>query len=250
MKKILLITLAIFSCMVMFADNFNLNKFNEIKKTNKINDLKKYCAESSPTLIGIQNGQHIFAFDFLLKNKNLTKDQVVNICKPFSDIVKNEKQSLIIGFIALEKAGLYTDAFVLSKQLYDEYKIKMPLERIANYYISKKDYNNANKLIDKYDLVRAKLKMAQTNKDYNSLWQISSNILCDKEIKNPKIATNILYNMFKFKPNKITKEEQIILLEKLYAKYPPAGANFNEWKDFATFINFKYKFLTRKNIIK
>ena len=114
MKKTLLIILVIFSCVAIFADNFDLNKFNEIKKSNKINDLKKYCVESNPTLIGIQNNQHMLAFDFLLKNKKLTKEQVINICQPFANLAQNEQQALIIGFIALEKADFSDDAVALA----------------------------------------------------------------------------------------------------------------------------------------
>ena len=81
------------------------------------------------------------------------------------------------------------------------------------------------------------------------LWKISQQILCYKSgVKNAKVATNILSNMFRYKPANITKQQQIILIEKLSKIYPVAGTDFKQWKQFISTISLKYKALTKKNL--
>ena len=54
--------------------------------------------------------------------------------------------------------------------------------------------------------------------------------------------------MFKYRPNSITKEEQIKFLEQISQRYPIPGTDFNQWKGFMGFVGYKYKVLTGKEL--
>ena len=55
---------AMLVAVVAFADNFDLAKFEQLKKTNNRQAVMKYCVESTPTTIGIENKQHFFAIRY------------------------------------------------------------------------------------------------------------------------------------------------------------------------------------------
>ena len=54
--------------------------------------------------------------------------------------------------------------------------------------------------------------------------------------------------MFRYKPQSVTKEQQIELLSKLAQIYPIPGSDFNKWKSFMGFVGYKYKALTGKDL--
>ena len=237
-----------FSC---FADKFDLTKFEQLKKAKNQQALLKYCAESTPTSIGIQNKQHYFAIRYLIgkKDTKLTKQQVLQIVKPFIQVSQKQITKDFIQFIAFQSANLIQDADKKAEYIYNTYKIRLQFGIIANRYIKLKQYNKALQIANKYNLVPIQLRVAKVNKDYKLLWETSEKILCFKSgVKNAKKATQILSDMFRYKPSSVTKQQQVQLIQKLSKIYPVAGTDFNEWKNFIAFISYKYKSLTGKTL--
>lgn len=248
MKKIILFIAMIMS-FACFADTFSLTKFEQLKKGNDKQALYKYCAESAPTAVGIQNKQHFFAIRYLIgkKDTKFTKEQVLQIVKPFVDATQKNITKDVIQFVGYQSANLYSDAEAKANQIYKKYNAKMPFGIIANRYIKNKDYIKAEQLAKTYNLIPIQLRLAKINKNYDMLWNASQKILCYKSgVKSPKIATQILSNMFRFKPKTVTKQQQIVLIQKLSKIYPVAGTNFEQWKSFVAFISYRYKTLTGK----
>lgn len=248
MKKIILFT-AMITSLACFADTFNLTKFEQLKKGSDKQALYKYCAESTPTAVGIQNKQHFFAIRYLIgkKDTKFTKEQVLQIVKPFVDVAQKDITKDIIQFVGYQSANLYSDAEAKANQIYKKYNAKMPFGIIANRYMKNKDYAKAEQLAKTYNLIPIQLRLAKINKDYEMLWETSQQILCYKSgVKNAKVATNILSDMFRYKPKNITKQEQIKLIQKLAKIYPVAGTDFKQWKTFVSFISYRYKLLAGK----
>ena len=247
--KIFMTFTAMLVVMATFADNFDLAKFEQINKTNNRQAVMKYCAESTPTAIGIENKQHFFAISYLIgkKDTKFTKEQVLQIVKPFVNVAEKPITKDMIEFIGLQSANLVQDSNAKAEQIYKKYNVKMQFGIIANRYIKNKDYAKASEIANKYELVPIQLRLAKTNKDYVALWNTSQKILCYKSgVKNAKKATQILGDMFRYKPSTVTKQQQIALIEKLAKIYPVAGTDFNQWKNFVSLISYRYKVLTGK----
>lgn len=247
--KILIIFVTIAMFLSCLANEFNLTKFEQLKKGNDKQALYKYCAESTPTAVGIQNKQHFFAIRYLIgkKDTKFTKEQVLQIVKPFVDATQKNITKDVIQFVGYQSANLYSDAEAKANQIYKKYNAKMQFGIIANRYMKNKDYAKAEQLAKTYNLIPIQLRLAKINKNYDMLWNASQKILCYKSgVKSPKIATQILSNMFRFKPKTVTKQQQIVLIQKLSKIYPVAGTNFEQWKSFVSFISYRYKTLTGK----
>lgn len=230
------------------AESFDLNKFKQLKDKKETEKLLKYCAQSTPTEIGIQNKQHLYAIKYFTKDENVkfTKEQVLSMVKPFVNVAKNDKTKNMIQFYGLQSAKLYENSNLKAKQIYANYKIKLPYGVIANRFIANKDYKSALQLANKYNLIMIKLKVAKINKDNQMIWNISKNILCYKSgVKNVNKATQILIDMYRYKPQSVTKQQQILFLQQLQKIYPVAGTNFQQWKPFIKVIYFKHKNLSK-----
>lgn len=247
--KIFISTIVMALTFTCFAANFELAKFEQLKKAKNISQMIKYCAQSAPTAVGIENKQHFFAIRYLIgkKDTKFTKQQVLQIVKPFVNAATNDKDKAVIQFIGLQSAGLHSDSQDKAQYIYSKFKNKHPYGIIALRYYREKNYDKALELANKYDLVVVKLRLAKQTKNYDMLWDASKKILLYKKgVKNPKVATSILADMFRFKPKTVTKQQQIQVFEKLSKIYPVPGTDFKQWKQFVSFVSFRYKMLSGK----
>ena len=85
--------------------------------------------------------------------------------------------------------------------------------------------------------------------DKNLTWQYGKQLLLmDGGYNNPVSANHAINRMFRYKPESVTKEQQIDFLSKLAQIYPIPGTDFNQWKTFMGFVGYKYKALTGKDL--
>ena len=218
MKKVDLLMMFSFASVFCFAESFSKAKFSDLYKNSR-NMVQKYCYEAE---ISKESNKYHAGFGVNYLVKELKEKDAKNIdayLNKFSAILASQRITAI-KIKAYYMAGLVQeskDLALKNRQLGSIYKeVLMPFFK---------------------------------TKDYTVVWEISkANLTKVGGISNPKVALNILNDMFKYIPNTITKEQQIALLETIAQKYPIPGTDFNQWKSFMGFVGYKYKALTGKEL--
>ena len=217
MKKITTIFL-MFVSVFCFAEAFSKAKFSDLHKNTR-NQLPKYCYEAQ--ISEESNTNHCtFGARYLIKDlKETRKTNIDAFIEKFSKKLNKDR-------IAAIKIQYYFMAGLVAESK----ELALTLKNKSNYY---------KQVI--YPFVQSK--------DYDMIWNISSEMLTKVGgMDSPKTAFLVINNMFKYKPNSISKEEQIKLLEILSEKYPTPGTDFAKWKEFMGFVGYKYKTLTGKQL--
>ena len=212
MKKFLLLALGTIFASSVFAEDFSVDKLKNIKD---FKDKTQYAYEakvSDNSTLG-----HMQLYFVYLKNKQvkLTVGQLIKHAQKFSKIKKYE-----------DGLGIAFAMFGFEKEAIVQYNETQNMNIIHQLYIK---YKN--------------------DKNFDKCWQYGTKLLTQLGgFNNPNKCTEIIHVIFRYKPTKITKEEQIKFLEQIVQIYPIPGTDFNQWKNFMGFVGFKYKALTGKEL--
>ena len=242
MKKLIVFALCAISACSVFAEPFSKAKFDEIWKTRNLKQLRKYCQNAQPSSQSDAKHMNQCFAQYRSSKTRLNKQQILqktqNFKKVLSDAEYQRGLRLVYGLFGIEE--------------------QIAINSSSSNYVKKRfhsgliifgDYKKALAFAQKYDLKQQKVDDARLLKDDNKYWKYAKQYLTIRGgNNNPQENVKVITYMFRYKPQSVTKEQQIELLSKLAQIYPIPGTDFNKWKAFMGFVGFKYKALTGKDL--
>ena len=226
MSKFLLILVGLFTVTSVFAEAYSTTKMRELIKSGNYKDMTKYAYESQVSndtgWAHIDNA--IAYFIRCVKNCDASVQQIEQQIAKFKDkIGKKTMDRIRIKYYSW--CGHDKEAANILKNYETEY------DYASDYYF----YRYVN--------------VRDVKHDKNLTWQYGKQLLLmDGGFNNPVSANIAINRIFRYKPESVTKEQQIEFLSKLADIYPIPGTDFNQWKNFMGFVGFKYKQLTKKQL--
>ena len=225
MGKFLFILVGLFAITSVFAQQYSTAKMKQLIKKNYMDSIK-YAYESQVSddtgWTHIENAMAYFTN--CIKKSDATVQQIdQQIAKFIGKCNKRVIDRTKIKYYAW--CGHEKEAANILKNYKTEYNY------VSDYYF--------------YRYVNAR----DVKHDKNLTWQYGKQLLLmDGGFNNPVSANHAINRMFRYKPESVTKEQQIEFLSKLAQIYPIPGTDFNQWKPFMGFVGYKYKALTGKDL--
>ena len=209
MKKFLLFALCAVVSVSVFAKPYQTAQFKELKT---VLEKEKYAVQADVS--EQSNYNHMdFALRSLNRGKKLTVEQINENAKRFKNL------SCYNVVVANHYANNGHEKEALQASSKNKTNVYM---RLHNYFCKK-------------DKVKA--------------WQYGYKTVINGGIgyTHENVAKTV-HQMFRYKPESITKEQQIEFLKKIAQIYPIPGTDFSKYKALMGFVGFKYKQLTGKEL--
>lgn len=225
MSKFLFVLIGLFAITSVFAEQYSREKMRQLIKKSYMDSIKyAYESQVSDDTDLTHINKALDYFIRCIKNSDATVQQIDRqIAKFTGKCSKRVIDRTKIKYYA--RCGHEKEATNILKNYKTEY------DYASDYYFNR--YVNAR----------------DVKHDKNLTWQYGKQLLfMDGGFNNPVSANNAINRMFRYKPESVTKEQQIEFLSKLGQIYPIPGTDFNQWKVFMGFVGYKYKALTGKDL--
>ena len=249
MKKLFLIAILAFTACVTFAEQYSVQKAQQLKK-NSVISFREYCYKAEVSNeTNIEHFLQYFNYYRYQLRKYLTVDEINDLSKKFEN--KIEEKQFKLNKLYVFATFAHAEQVIPYVNQYTDSEKNLMLSILCCAYIEQKQFDKAFELIKQGVNSNAFVAFAKKSdvKYKSGLWIAGKNILlANGGLQNPKQANEIIVALFRYKTADITKEQQIEFLSELAEMYPIPGTDFNQWKPFMGFVGYKYKSLTGKQL--
>ena len=249
MKKLFLIAILAFTACVTFAEQYSVQKAQQLKKSSVIS-FREYCYKSEVSSeTNIEHFLQYFNYYRYQLRKYLTVDEINDLSKKFENKIEAKKFKLNKLYVFATFG--YAEQVIPYVNQYTDSEKNLMLSILCTAYIDLNQFDKALQLVKQGVNSNAFVAFAKKSdaKYKSELWNAGKNLLlANGGLQNPKQANEIIVALFRYKATNVTKEQQIEFLSKLAEMYPIPGTDFNQWKPFMGFVGYKYKMLTGKQL--